>query len=67
MCTFALQSLPEESVEHGAAVVAEGGPLVVVHREAVGDVDVEAAAAPTTTRNLQPQTTHPSLRAHFQG
>lgn len=38
-----LQSLIDQPVEHGAAMITEGEPLVGVNLEAVGDVDVEAA------------------------
>ncbi len=40
--TFALESLPEEAVQHGAAVVAEGEALVVADLEAVRHVDLKA-------------------------
>lgn len=43
--TFALQTLPQEAPEQGAAVVAEGGNLVVVDPELVGHVDTEPLGA----------------------
>lgn len=39
--TFALQALPHEAPEQGAAVVTEGGDLVVVDTELMGHVDAE--------------------------
>lgn len=43
--TFALQTLPQEAPEQGAAVVAEGGDLVVVDPELVRHVDTEPLGA----------------------
>lgn len=40
--TLALQALPHEAPQQGAAVVAERRDLVVVNTELVGHVDAEA-------------------------
>lgn len=39
--TFALQALPHEAPQQGAAVVAEGWNLVVVDTELMGHVNTE--------------------------
>lgn len=39
--TFAVEALSDKPPKEGAAVVAEGGNLVVVHAELVGDVYTE--------------------------
>lgn len=41
---FTMDALATESVEQGAAVVAECGPLVAVHHKPVRDVDAEPAS-----------------------
>lgn len=53
--TLALQALPHQAPQQGAAVVAEGRDLVVVNTELVGHV------------NTEPLRTHLQGETHAQG
>lgn len=43
--TFALESLPDDAVQHRTTVITKGWSFVVVHGEAMRHVDAEAVAA----------------------
>lgn len=51
--TFAFESLPEESVEEGSAVIAEGRRHVIVNAEPVRYVDFEPLAQVLVTPSIK--------------